>query len=167
LINRRSSFRRRNAKELERVLSTFLIYKPEPSKVNQLFHQEPILKGKVLRSFELYNMNMAERSYCYPKSSSEQAIFYKLDFKGFKVPAVGREFGLPPVSISSESYNSFLQRFSKRFEDFVLRPSRFAPTAEDLKLATLRLGAQEPFCYGNSAQNKSFGFSFLNSSRLK
>ena len=47
-----------------------------PGFKNDEFSKIPTLKGKILDEWEIYRINLAERSYKAPK-----------DFKGFKIPS--------------------------------------------------------------------------------
>lgn len=68
-----------------------------------------------------------------------------------------REFKAPPESLNNEKFNKYLTNFKVKFNDYVLRPSKYSLLKEVQRLNILKYEENKiPFKKINTIKNKDF-----------
>ncbi|KAL4426319.1 hypothetical protein ABPG74_011471 [Tetrahymena malaccensis] len=118
-----------------------------PGYINDEFSHVPVLKANVLNTWQYDRINLAERSYKYPKG-----------YRGFKVPVHGSDFGEASKDHLPEKFQKYLDDFSLKYQEFKMRPSKYGKLPIDERTETFQNRRKEPFKLTNSKQANYFGY---------
>jgi len=119
-----------------------------PGYCSEEFNKIPVLKAKVLSTWDRERALMPERSYKAPK-----------DFKGFNPAYHSRDFGEPSERLLPKQYRAHLEEVKKDYNDRVMRPSKYGPLREDILMGNLFYKEKERgWKRSNTTQVKQFGF---------
>jgi len=119
-----------------------------PGYCNDEFSEIPVLRGKILTTWDRDRALMPERSYKAPKG-----------FRGMKIPYNTSEFGEPSENLLPKLYKTHLEIVKKDYNDRVMRPSKYGPIKEEILISNLFCKEQERgWKKLNTVQMNDFGF---------
>lgn len=89
----------------------------------------------------------------------ERSYKYVPDKGNFRMDHYSRLFGKAPKELASENYLNYLNKFEKKFTEFVLRPSKYGKIKEDYTLErVIQNSKKDAWRMNNTAQSRYFGF---------
>jgi hypothetical protein len=89
----------------------------------------------------------------------ERSYKYVPDKGNFRMDHYTRLFGKAPKDLASDNYLKFLNKFEKKFTEFVLRPSKYGKIKESETLDRIILSSKkDAWRVNNTSQTHYFGF---------